>query len=48
MAMARLPCKLGTLVDAGGPAEVVDESNDDVEGTLLLTVEGNKLSLLTL
>ncbi|KAI9881177.1 MAG: hypothetical protein M1830_007155 [Pleopsidium flavum] len=43
--MARLPCKLGTLVYVGGPEKVVDEINADVEGA---TVVGNELSLLTL
>lgn len=45
--MARLlPCKAGTLLEAGFPAEVVSESSCDVVDRLLLSINGDKLEVL--
>lgn len=41
-----LPCKAGTLLEAGFPAEVVAESSCDVVDRPLLSINGDKLEVL--
>ena len=38
-----LPCKPGTLLEAGVPVETVEERDCDADGGLLLTVKDEKM-----